>query len=133
MTDLKNNYLMNRNRILNDGKVNQQNKPQKTQPQNNGKSFAEILDKVKSSDEVKFSKHAIQRLKQRNIELSDTEVGQIKDALVKAEKKGVKDALIMMNDKVFVANVKSKTIITASTDDQLKDNVFTNIDGAVIV
>lgn len=132
MTDLKNNYMLNRNRILNDNKVNPQKKPQNVTNQS-GKSFAEILEKVNSSEEVKFSKHAIQRLKQRNIELSDTEVGQIKDALVKAEKKGVKDALIMMNDKVFVANVKSKTIITASTDEQLKDSVFTNIDGAVIV
>ena len=132
MTGMKNDYMLNRNRILNDKSINQQkNNTQITQ--NQGKSFEEILNKVKSSDEVKFSKHAVQRLKQRNIELSETEVGQIKEALVKAEAKGVKDALILMNDKVFIANVQSKTIVTASTDDQLKDSVFTKIDGAVIV
>jgi len=133
MTNLKNDYMLKRTRILNDGKIKQQQTQQgKLQP-SQGKSFGEILDKIKDSSEVKFSKHAMQRLEQRNIKLSEGDVAKIKDAIGKAEKKGVKEALIMMNDKVFIANIKSKTIITASTDDQLKDSVFTNIDGAVIV
>ena len=132
MTNLKNDYLLNRKRILNEGAVKKPT-PQQQGVQKPGKSFAEVLGKVKDSQDIKFSKHATQRLEQRNIQLSDQEISQIKDAIGKAEKKGVKDALILMNDKVFIANVKSKTIITASTDDQLKENVFTNIDGAVIV
>ncbi len=58
---------------------------------------------------------------------------KINQAIEKAEKKGIKDALILMDNKAFVANIKNKTIITASTSEQLKENVFTNIDGAVIV
>lgn len=111
---------------------NQQNKIQNNRPQ--GQSFQDVLSKVKSSnDQVKISKHAKARLDQRNISLTEADMKKIDDALDKANKKGIKDALILMDNKAFVANVKNKTIITASTNEQLKENVFTNIDGAVIV
>lgn len=96
-------------------------------------SFQDVLSKIKSQDEVKFSKHAVNRLNQRNITLTDGEIEKIDNAIDKASKKGIKDALILMDNKAFVANIKNKTIITASTNEQLKDNVFTNIDGAVII
>jgi len=38
-----------------------------------------------------------------------------------------------MGNSAFIANVKSKMIITAAAEDNLKNNVFTNIDGAVII
>ena len=111
---------------------NQQNKIKNQRP--SGQSFQDVLSKVKASNEqVKLSKHAKARLEQRNITLSEADMQKIDDAMVKADKKGIKDALIIMDNKAFVANVKNKTIITASTNEQLKDNVFTNIDGAVIV
>lgn len=96
------------------------------------KPFAQLLDNVINKD-VKFSKHAIERLESRNIKLNDKEMIKIKEALNKANKKGIKETLILMNNKAFVASVKNKTIITVATDEQLKDNVFTNIDGAVII
>lgn len=112
--------------------TNQKTKINPNRPQ--GQSFQDILSKVKSqSSEVKFSKHAMNRLGQRNIELSESEMEKINDAIDKANQKGIKDALILMDNKAFVANVKNKTIITAATNEQLKENVFTNIDGAVIV
>lgn len=111
---------------------NQQNKIKNQRP--SGQSFQDVLSKVQASDEqVKLSKHAKTRLEQRNIVLSDTDMQKIDKAMDKANKKGIKDALIIMDNKAFVANVKNKTIITASTNEQLKENVFTNIDGAVIV
>jgi flagellar operon protein len=60
-------------------------------------------------------------------------MSRINDGVGKAKSKGVREALIMMDNKVFIASVQNNTIITAVTEDQLKDNVFTNIDGAVIV
>ena len=111
---------------------NQQNKIKNQRPQ--GQSFQDVLSKVKSSsEEVKLSKHAKIRLEQRNISLTEADMKKIDEAINKADKKGIKDALILMDNKAFVANVKNKTIITASTNEQLKENVFTNIDGAVIV
>jgi flagellar operon protein len=70
---------------------------------------------------------------QRNIVLTDQEIRQIDSAIDKADAKGIKDALILMDNKAFVANIKNKTIITATTNEQLKDSVFTKIDGAVII
>jgi len=112
---------------------NQQQKINNTQrPQ--GQSFEDVLAKVKSSkQEVKISKHAQLRLNQRNITLTEADMIKIDEAMEKASKKGIKDALILLDNKAFVANIKNKTIITAAANEQLKENVFTNIDGAVIV
>jgi flagellar operon protein len=103
-------------------------------------SFEEVLEKISpkpfdaaQSNGVKFSKHAIQRLESRNIELSSDDMARIREGFAKAEGKGIKEALILMNEKVFIANIKNKMIITASTERDLQNNVFTNIDGAVIV
>jgi len=104
------------------------------QPITNGPSFEDVLSKIKQGDDqVKFSKHASQRLDERNIKLSEAEIGKISDAMDKASQKGIKDALIIMDNKQFVANVKNKTVITASTKELLKEQIFTKIDGAVII
>ena len=67
----------------------------------------------------------------RNIQLTQTQKDKISQAVNKAEEKGVKDSLVLMDNVAFVVNVKSRTVITAVNSSELKDNVFTNIDGAV--
>jgi flagellar operon protein len=138
MNDFKNmnsDYLLRRTQINQTPQVGQNSQADASRTQNNnqGPSFNDVLSRIKSSDQVKFSKHAIDRLNSRNIELSDDELSRINGGVDKAKSKGVREALIMMDNKVFVASVQNKTIITAAMDEQLKDNVFTNIDGAVIV
>ncbi|SDK45466.1 TIGR02530 family flagellar biosynthesis protein [Natronincola ferrireducens] len=88
---------------------------------------------INKSAEIKFSKHAIQRLQQRNIELSVQEISKLNNAIDTAAKKGIKETLIIMDNRAFIASVNNKTVITAAVDEQLEDNVFTNIDGAVII
>ena len=134
MSDLKNmnnDYMLRRSQIVSPKTIT--NEPNSSTKGVNGPSFNDVLNKIKSNDQVKFSKHAMDRLNSRNIELTDDELGRINDGVDKAKTKGVREALIMMDNKVFVASVQNKTIITAALDEQLKDNVFTNIDGAVIV
>ncbi len=98
------------------------------------KNFEDIFEKIQSkNNEIKFSKHAISRIDTRNIELNKDELERLKIGFNKAEEKGVKDALIFVGDKAFIASIKNKTIITTFNKEQLKNNVFTNIDGAVIV
>jgi len=131
MSDLKNmnnDYMIRRSQVVKPG-------TEAAKPQNNvtGPSFNDVLSKIQSGEGVKFSKHALDRLNSRNIALSEEEIGRISNGMDKAKSKGVRDALIMMDNKVFVASVSNKTIITAAMDEQLKENVFTNIDGAVIV
>ncbi len=101
---------------------------------NSNKGFGQILEKIQNKDEeIKFSKHATERLNSRDINLSLDEMNRLKSAFHKAESKGVKDALILMDDKAFIANINNKIIITTVNKEQLKDNIFTNIDGAVII
>ena len=98
------------------------------------KGFEEVLDKIKRKDEdIKFSKHAISRMDFRDIKLDSDEIDRLKSGFNMAEEKGVKEALILIGDKAFVASISNKTVITTVNKEQLKNNVFTNIDGAVIV
>ncbi len=135
MTKLMNSdYLLRKAKILQDSGVAPEAPKAQTQPQlkPGQASFEQVLSQI-GRKELKFSKHALERLSSRQIELSPQELNRISEAVDRAEAKGVKEALILMNDKVFIASVKSKTIITASTEEQLKNNVFTQIDGAVII
>ena len=79
---------------------------------------------------LKFSNHATKRLEDRNIQLSETELSRIQQAVDKAEMKGSKDSLVMMDDKAFIVNVPNKTVITAMQVGG-GDDVFTNIDSVV--
>lgn len=109
--------------------INQQNKTIKPST-----SFNHILqEEIENNRGLKFSKHATERLKQRDIQLKPQEIDKLNQAINTAAKKGIKETLIIMDNKAFIASVKNKTIITATTGGVLKDNVFTNIDGAVIL
>jgi flagellar operon protein len=135
MNDLRrmsNEYIIKRAQI---GSVQSSSTNSSTQSTGSASSasFGDVLQKVQSDQNVKFSKHALDRLNARQIDLTDSDITRINNAVEQADKKGVREALILMDDKVFIASVKNKTIITAATDDQLKENVFTNIDGAVII
>lgn len=127
---MNNDYVLRKAKITG---VNQPNQPDQATKGTPKTSFNEILDKIQKNQELKFSKHAIQRLESRNIDLKAEDIEKLNNAVDKAESKGVKDALIIMGDKAFIASVKNRTIITAAAEDQLKENVFTKIDGAVII
>ncbi len=82
---------------------------------------------------IKFSAHAANRLHERNIALSTDDVSKLNSAVSKAEEKGSRESLVLMNDLAFVVSVKNKTVVTAMANTQLKDNVITNIDSTVIM
>ncbi|MCL6559395.1 MAG: flagellar biosynthesis protein [Firmicutes bacterium] len=94
--------------------------------------FDKILqEKIGQNTGLKFSKHAEMRLQTRNIHLSKEQKEKINLAVSRAEEKGVRDSLVIMDNLAFVVNVKNRTVITAVGSNDLKENVFTNIDGAV--
>ena len=99
-----------------------------------GSQFAKVLSDATRLDKaaaLKVSKHAESRLRDRNIRLSDAQREKIVNALEKADRKGVKDALVLLDGFALVANAKSLTVITAAGEGDLRQNIFTNIDGAV--
>lgn len=97
-----------------------------------GTAFDAVLQK--EIKEVKFSQHAVQRLQQRNIQLGAQELARLEQAVDKAAQKGSRESLVLMdNQMAFVVSVKNRTVITAMVGENMKENVFTNIDSAVIV
>ena len=92
-------------------------------------SFEAICQK--ELEKVKFSSHALKRLEERNIELSEAEMTKINTAVERAELKGSKDSLVMMDQTAFIVNIPNKTVVTALPIAESKENVFTNIDSVV--
>ena len=97
-------------------------------------SFEQIFkDKAFGTErELKFSKHAGSRLEQRNINLSEDQLSRLNNAAKKAGEKGIKESLMIMYGRAFIFNVRNNTVITAMEQNENSENVFTNIDGAVI-
>lgn len=96
-------------------------------------SFQKILDTAEQSRDagrLKFSKHANERLANRNINLSETQMERLESGTTKAREKGIRESLVMVDNMAFIVNVKNNTVVTALGDSS--DSVFTNIDGAVI-
>ncbi|MBN1301142.1 MAG: flagellar protein [Melioribacteraceae bacterium] len=99
-------------------------------PAGNVKSnFDEIFNS--ELEKVKFSNHALRRLESRNITLDNDQLNKIQTAVERAQLKGAKDSLVMMNDTAFIVNIANRTIITAMDVKESKENVFTNIDSVV--
>ena len=94
-------------------------------------SFEEVLRQKQKP--LKFSKHATQRLSQRNINLSDEQNIRLTNGVTEAEKKGVNESLVLVDNLAFIVNVPNKTVVTAMDQEETNANVFTNIDGAVIM
>lgn len=116
------------------GKEQNQQKQVERSKTTGDKSFQSILqDKLNKDVDLKFSKHAKVRLESRNIELTQQQNERLGKGVKKAEEKGVKDSLILCDNLAFLVSVENKTVVTALNGQELKDNVFTNIDGAVIV
>ena len=84
------------------------------------------------ADRLKFSAHAQTRLQSRRISLEGGRMERLESAVRQAAGKGSKDALVLMDELAMVVSVKNRTVVTVVDRDNLKQNVFTNIDSAVI-
>ena len=99
-----------------------------------GDIFRQELDKsAESGPTVEFSKHAISRAEERGIDITSELVDQIRASMIRARAKGVTNIVAMDAEKAFIINVPNSKVITAITHEEMKENVFTNIDGAVFL
>jgi flagellar operon protein len=97
------------------------------------KDFEQILQQeMQEVNGLKFSRHAAERLEARKINLDQAQLGRLHEAVVKAEAKGAKESLILVDDLAFIVSVRNRTVVTAVDGDYRKGNIFTNIDSAVI-
>ncbi|NOH01766.1 MAG: flagellar biosynthesis protein [Chloroflexi bacterium] len=93
-----------------------------------GPSFIEMLEQVQG---VRFSNHALKRLQSRAIHLDSENVNRLSEAIDKAEKRGGKSSLVMVDDLAFIVNVQDRIVVTALDANQRGEGVFTRIDSVV--
>jgi len=86
-----------------------------------------------SSFSVAFSKHAMARAEERGIELTDTLMGQLSDSVERASAKGATNILAFDATRAFIINVPHGRVITTMSQEEMQENIFTNIDGAVLL
>lgn len=114
--------------------LNQTKKTQSTEKEQ--VSFRKILEQTADKSEsvdLKFSKHAANRLADRKIELTDSQLERLSEGTAKAGEKGIKESLVLMDELAFIVNIPNHTVITAMSQTETDENVYTNIDGAVII
>ena len=102
---------------------------------NNNVSFTDILKskQAQKDTELKFSKHAANRLANRQIDLTEEQMKRLEEGAKKASEKGIQESLVLVDEFAFIVSVKNHTVITAMEQTETNDNIFTNIDGAVIM
>ena len=98
-----------------------------------GSSFASVLQQTLDQGQLKFSAHAQERLQASQTQLSPGDVSRISEAVSRAARKGARESLILMPDLALVVSVRNRTVITAVEGQRMKENIFTNIDSAVIL
>ncbi len=103
------------------------------QPKNKDLSFNQILHRELIKTDLKFSKHADMRMKSLGIIRTQDLDKQLEVATNKAKQKNIQEGLILTDDYGFVVSIKNNTVITVVPLKDMEDNVFTNIDGAVII
>ena len=95
-----------------------------------GQSFATVL--AGQSAGIQFSRHAMRRIEQRGLQIDQAQMERLQQAVGRAEAKGAKDSLILLDELALVVSIQNHTVVTAMDEGSQKEHVFTNIDSVVI-
>lgn len=97
-----------------------------------GAVFQKELERAQTKT-VEFSKHALSRAEERGIDVTPTLLERLSDSVERAEAKGAKNILALDQSLAFIVNVPNGRVITALSEEEMKESIFTNIDGAVFL
>ena len=92
-----------------------------------------LRQEMEKVDQLQFSKHSKERIQQRGISLTEQLMTDMNAAAGKARLKGARDVVMISRDAAFIVNVPNNMVVTAMSGEEMKDNIFTNIDGAVLL
>ncbi len=99
-----------------------------------GASFSSMLEKASGTEKpLQFSKHAVNRMNERGLSFTETLSEELSKAVDKAREKGAKDVVVIGKQSAFIVNIPNNTVITAMDALEMKENIFTKIDSAVIL
>lgn len=98
-------------------------------------AFGQVLSQQlqESGNTLRFSKHATERAVQRGMEMTPEITGRLEQAVETARGKGAREVAVIGPEGVFIVNIKNSVVVTSISNQELKDNVITNIDSAVIM
>jgi flagellar operon protein len=97
-----------------------------------GPSFASALQEATGAQPLHFSRHALERVQRRGIDLNPATLDRLGKGVERAAGKGSRDSVVLVDGNAFVVSVANRTVVTAVGSQQMKDQVFTNVDSAVI-
>lgn len=93
----------------------------------------EFQKRIGAKEGLQFSRHATERVNQRGIEMSESFLDNLQSAVEKARIKGAKDVVVISDKGAFIVNVPNNTVVTTMSGNEMKENIFTNIDSAVLL
>lgn len=107
--------------------------PQPSTTQESGPPFLSVLQRqLEAGSETQFSKHAVSRVHERQIDVSDQNLERLNKGVRLAQEKGMHEALILIDHSAYIVNAASGKVITVDGEAQ-EGSAFTNIDGTVII
>ena len=99
----------------------------------NQSSFSQMLNHYNTIEPLKISKHASERMQLRDISISDQEWNVITEKVSEAKQKGVKQPLVILDQATLIVSATNHTVITALDRQEAKEQLFTNIDGTIVL
>jgi len=91
------------------------------------------FEKALQEEELRFSLHAQKRIQERALVLDEATVGSLQESVKVLESKGARNSLVVVGNTAFVVNVPNRVVVTCFDRATGKENVFTNIDSAIII
>ena len=70
---------------------------------------------------------------ERGIQVDDALMDQLADSVERAQAKGATNILAFDATRAFIINVPHGRVITTMSQEEMEENIFTNIDGAVLL
>lgn len=114
--------------------VNTQQIKNQKQKSINGNHFSlHFQQALNATNKLVISKHAQERLNQRGIEITDTRWRKIEEKIIEAKKMGVNDSLVLLDDAALIVSAKNNTVITAMNRQEIQSQIFTNINGTIVL
>ncbi|MGV2941112.1 TIGR02530 family flagellar biosynthesis protein [Mesobacillus sp. LC4] len=108
-------------------------KPVKANPLTQTPFSIQLQDAIQSKNGLTISKHATERLEQRGINISQERWNRIEEKVSQAKAKGVSDSLVLLNDAALIVSAKNNTVITAMGRQEAAEQIFTNINGTIVM